>query len=170
MKNINKKQNLSNQGFTLIEVIVAITVLTIGILSLYSMQVSAINGNATANNLTTRSNWASDRIESLLSRPYDCNPVSAHCHDLDDVNGDGTNQPVDANGADSNGGNFGLDNATPATADGKSTSPDGRYTILWNVAVDTPVPHTKTIRVIVTSHDHGVIKTVPMTYIKADNI
>jgi type IV pilus modification protein PilV len=162
------KSTKHNKGFTLVEVMIAIAVLTIGILALYSMQVSAINGNATANNLTNASNWASDRVEILLSRPYDCSPASANCHDLDDDNGDGTNQPVDVNGNDSDGGNFGLDNATAATADGREVSPDGRYTILWNVAVNTPVPSSKTIRVIVTSQDRGVTKTVPLTYIKSE--
>jgi prepilin-type N-terminal cleavage/methylation domain-containing protein len=163
MKNIINTQNSANQGFTLIEVIVAIAVLTIGILSLYSMHVSSINGNATASNLTTRSNWASDRIEILLSRPY------GHS-DLEDVDKDGTNEPVDANGNDSDGGSFGLDDDTSVTADHRDASPDGRYTILWNVAVDTPVPNSKTIRVIVTSLDRGVTKTVPLTYIKSEKL
>lgn len=164
MNFINNKQNVSNQGFTLIEVIIAIAVLTIGILSLYSMHVSAINGNATANNLTTRSSWASDRIELLLNNPYDDYKLK------DKSPEDGTNQDANNDGVDDNGGNFGLDNATPATADGTDTSPDGQFTIFWNVAVDIPVKHTKTIRVIVTSQDRGVTKTVPMTYIKADKI
>jgi prepilin-type N-terminal cleavage/methylation domain-containing protein len=204
MKNINKKLNSSNQGFTLIEVLVAIVVLTIGVLSLYAMQVSTINSNATAKIMTHNSNWASDRIEILISRPYDCSPFMVNCHDLDDVNGDGTNQDADNNGIDDSGGNsidniggivvggnvvdnaggnFGLNDGliydntaglligvNPALADHRITSSDGQFTILWNVAVDTPVPHSKTIRVIVTSQDRGVTKAVPMTYIKADKI
>ncbi len=188
MNILNNKQNHNNQGFTLIEVLVAIVVLTIGILSLYSMQVSAINTNTTASNMTTGSNWASNTIETLLNNPYD---------NLKDVNGDGTNQDTNNDGIDESGGNsinytggvidnaggnFGLNDGliynaaglligvNPALADHRATSPDGRYTILWNVAVDTPVPHSKTIRVIVTSQDRGVTKTVPMTYIKADKI
>ncbi|MBV5328989.1 MAG: prepilin-type N-terminal cleavage/methylation domain-containing protein [Chlorobium sp.] len=157
------KQKQSEQGFTLIEVLVAIAVLTIGILSLYSMHVSSINGNASASNMTMGTNWASDRVEILLSRPYNHS-------DLEDDNGDGTNEPVDANGADTDGGNFGLDNATPTTADGRDTSPDNRYTILWNVGIDTPVPNCKTIRVIVTSQDHGVTKSIPVTYFKYEQI
>ncbi len=161
-KKVNTPNN-SEQGFTLIEVIVAIAVLTIGILSLYTMHVSSINGNASASNMTLGTNWASDRVEILLSRSY------GHS-DLEDDNGDGTNQPVDANGIDTDGGNFGLDNATPATADGRDASPDNRYTILWNVGIDTPVPNCKTIRVIVTSQDRGVTKTIPLTYYKNEQI
>lgn len=160
------------EGFTLIEVMCAIVVLTVGILSLYSMHVATINTNATASRITGAANWASDRIEILLSRPYSCTPVRANCHDLDDVNGDGTNQDTNNDGTDDSGADptFGLDNATPATADHIAASPDGRFTILWNVAVDTPVPNTKTIRVLVTTQERGVTRTVPLTYIKSDTI
>lgn len=161
---------LSNKGFTLIEVICAIAILTVGILSLYSLQISSINTNFSANTVTAASTWASDRVEILINRPYSCNPFRVNCHDLDDVNGDGTGLDLNNDGVDDSGGNFGLDNNTPATADHSATSPDGLYTILWNVAVDTPVPNTKTIRIIVTSMDRGVTKTVSMTYIKSDMI
>ena len=163
---------LSNNGFTLIEVICAIAILTVGILSLYSLQISSINTNSSANTITAASTWASDRVEILINRPYSCNPFSTNCHDLDDTNGNGTGQDTNFDGRDDVGPdfNFGLNDATTATADHSVTSPDGRYTILWNVAVDTPLPNTKTIRVIVTSSDRGVIKSVPLTYIKSDKI
>lgn len=167
---MKKKCYLYNKGFTLIEVLVAIVVLSIGILSLFALQTAAIGTNQAANQFTIASNWASDRIEILLRRPYDCITGLPNCHDLDDDNGDGTNQDPDNNGIDDDGGNFGLDNATPATADGSFTSPDGLYTILWNVAIDTPVPNSKTIRVIVITQDNGMTRTVPMTYIKAKTI
>jgi type IV pilus modification protein PilV len=61
------KPGTQENGFTLIEVVIAIVVLTIGILSTYSMQVSSIQGNATANQLTTASTLALDQIEQILS-------------------------------------------------------------------------------------------------------
>jgi prepilin-type N-terminal cleavage/methylation domain-containing protein len=65
-------KKITNQnGFTLIEALVAMVILTIGILSLYTMQVSAINGNATANRLTTASIAASDCHERLLNVLFD---------------------------------------------------------------------------------------------------
>lgn len=54
-------------GFTLIEVMIAIAVLVIGILSLYTMQISSIQSNSTANQLTTASNLALNQIEQILS-------------------------------------------------------------------------------------------------------
>lgn len=189
MKNILSASPLSEEGFTLIEVIISIAVLTIGILSLYAMHVASINSNATAINMTTGSSWASDRIEILLSRHYN------HA-DLRDDNGNGTGQDANNDGIDDSGGNspgyiggpvdaaggnFGLNGGliftggivtgvNPALADGRSTSPDNRYTILWNIAVDVPVPHCKTIRVIVTSQERGTIKTIPLTYIKNEQL
>lgn len=161
-----------NRGFTLIEVLVAMGVLAFGILAVATMQVTAIRGSAVASNLDIASSWATDRIEILLSRPYDCTPVTLGCHDLDDVDGDGTNQDSNGDGDDDVGADlsFGLDDATDATADGRSVSPDGKYTVYWNVAIDTPVPDTKTIRVLVTSEVGGVTRTVPVTYYKAGGI
>ena len=43
------RQTGGQDGFTLIEVMIAVAVFAIGILSLSVMQTSAINGNASAN-------------------------------------------------------------------------------------------------------------------------
>jgi prepilin-type N-terminal cleavage/methylation domain-containing protein len=64
----NRKQD--SQGFTLVEIMIAISIFTIGILAIASMQVSAINGNDSANNLTGATTWAQDKIEELLAIPY----------------------------------------------------------------------------------------------------
>jgi len=58
-------------GFTLIEALIAMLVLTIGILTLSSMQISAIKGNSTANSLTMASSVATDCYERLMSVEYD---------------------------------------------------------------------------------------------------
>ena len=155
---------VSKAGFTLVEVMVATLVLSIGIGTLYTMHLTAIRANATAYKLTASSNWASDRIERLLALSYD-DP------DLIDDNGDGTDQDSDNDGIDDVGTdlNFGLDNVGPQ-ADGRDNTAPAGYTIVWNIAVDTPVPNSKTIRVIVTSPDRGGTQTVRMTYIKAEVI
>ncbi len=60
----------NGEGFTLIEVIIAISILTIGILAVASMQISAINGNESASNLTGATTWGQDKVEELLALPY----------------------------------------------------------------------------------------------------
>ncbi len=57
----------NNSGFTLIEVMIALVILLIGILSLYGMQITSIKGNSAANQVTTASTLALDQIEQILS-------------------------------------------------------------------------------------------------------
>ena len=61
----------NNQGFTLIEALIAMFVLSIGILALNVMQVTGIKGNTTANKLTIASTLAGNCYERLLNMPYD---------------------------------------------------------------------------------------------------
>lgn len=137
-------------GFTLIETLVAMAVLVIGIFSLYSLQTTSVVYNAKASGITTASNWASDRIEQLLSLDF-------------------TNAAL----LDTNGNAAGGINDTGASADGTATSPDGNYTISWNV-VDYLKPNPsnaadstlKAIRVIVERNDFGNTQTVVFNYYK----
>jgi len=137
-------------GFTLIETLVAMAILVIGIFSLYSLQTTSVVYNAKASGITTSSNWASDRIEQLIAQDYEHG-------DLLDNN---------------NNGVAGLDD-TGASADGTATSPDGYYTISWNVAdYLKPNPNNaaestlKNIRVIVEKNTFGSNQTVVFNYYK----
>ncbi|MCI5157207.1 MAG: prepilin-type N-terminal cleavage/methylation domain-containing protein [Candidatus Electrothrix sp. AUS1_2] len=66
-----KKMNMQQEGFTLIETIIAMAIFTIGILGLFGMQSAAIKKNLTANNITTGATLAADRVEQLLALNYD---------------------------------------------------------------------------------------------------
>ncbi|MEW6289302.1 MAG: prepilin-type N-terminal cleavage/methylation domain-containing protein [Thermodesulfobacteriota bacterium] len=134
-------------GFTLLEVLIAVVIFTIGILSVNAMQIASIGGNFTANRITESTSWASDRVESLLGLDYD----DAALNDGD---------------AD---GDAGLTD-TGASADGNLTSPDGNYTIYWNISEDSPFTGVKTVNVIITTLEKGATKSVTMTYIKADSV
>jgi prepilin-type N-terminal cleavage/methylation domain-containing protein len=57
-------------GFTLMEVLVAVTVFAIGILAAAAMQVAAIKTNATARLINEATVVAAQRAEVLLDRPY----------------------------------------------------------------------------------------------------
>ena len=63
-------------GFTLLEVIVAVSILTVGLLAVASMQTAAIRGNDTAYRVTESVTWAQDRLEFLLALPYDDTALS----------------------------------------------------------------------------------------------
>lgn len=144
------RANVHQGGFTLIEVLVAIVILSIGIMALSTMQTVAIQGNATANRITDSSNWAADRAEQIFTMDYGdkVNATTCDNDELYDANGDGV---------------AGLDD---------SESPDcgpvtkGNYSIVWNVAEDEPMPDTKTIHVIVTRSDQDNSKRVTFEYVK----
>jgi type IV pilus assembly protein PilV len=140
------KKGHNQKGFTLLEVIVSISILTIGLLAVASMQVSAIRGNASAYGITEATSWASDRIEKLTVLPY------GHA-DLQDTDGDGS---------------AGLEDASEATDDNPNPPPThGKYKVYWNVAVDDTADGTKTVNVIVTWADHGIQKRVSIRNIIA---
>lgn len=169
-------KTLSGQtGFTLIEAVVAMAVLTIGILALYTMQVSAIQGNSTASQITRAATDGANNLENIFVMDYD--------DDVNDLDGDGTNQDNGPNdGVDDNGGNFGLqdtqccpDGNDPfgnpvagcvGVADGCAQGQDG-YAVYWNVAVDEPIVDTKRVVVSVVRTDRGVRKNVEFEYIVA---
>ena len=161
---MQKEKKLREDGFTLIEVLVAMVVLIVGILTLYTMQVTAVRGNVHANKLTQAATWDADQLERMLGLDYNSAAL------LKDTDNDGTGQDLNHDGIDDDGGNFGLDDMTMATADGSKTSHDNIYTIFWNVARDVPMPNLKTIRVIVQDNRKILSAPVVFTYIKADVI
>ncbi len=161
---VNFMEARKEKGFSLLEVMVAITLLTFGILAVASMQVSAIKGNALSRDLTKASSLARGKVEELMLAGYN-DPAVA------DADGDGTNQDADDDGLDDDGGNFGLEHDTAAEADGNDseTSSSGIvYRLFWNVAEDEPLNGAKKIRVIVTWTERGAGKRVSMDFIKSD--
>jgi type IV pilus assembly protein PilV len=71
MRANHKKANTTGEGgFTLLEVIVAISILTFGLLAVASMQMTAIRGNYNASNITEATTVAQDRLEDLMGLLY----------------------------------------------------------------------------------------------------
>ena len=56
-----------NRGFTLIETLLAMAIFSVGILAVGSMQISAINNNASARMRTEATILASEKVEELMS-------------------------------------------------------------------------------------------------------
>ena len=165
---------LSEQGgFTLIEALIAMAVLTIGILALYTMQITAIQSNSTAGQITKAASAAANQVEAVFAMDY---------NDLKDLDNDGTNQDANNDGVDDTGDNFGLGDAgccqngndpfgaavpgCTQRADYCAPGQDG-YAIYWNVADNEPMPETKRITVHVAQVDRGMRRVVSFDYIKA---
>lgn len=66
---MNKLTN-NNGGFTLIETVISMGILSIGILALFAMQTLSIRANATASRVTTLATWGGDEIEKMLIDKY----------------------------------------------------------------------------------------------------
>lgn len=58
------------EGYTLIEILIAITILSVGLLAVATMQISAIRVNDTARRMTRRATIAQDKLEHLMSLGY----------------------------------------------------------------------------------------------------
>jgi prepilin-type N-terminal cleavage/methylation domain-containing protein len=61
-----KKEN----GYTLIEVLVSLTIFAVGMLAIAGMQTTAIRMNSIAGKLTNLSTWGMDKIEELSALSY----------------------------------------------------------------------------------------------------
>jgi len=125
----------SQEAFSLMEVLIAIFIFSVGILAVSALQISSMRTNAQARMLTESSSLASESIERLVALPFDD-------ANLADVNKDG------AAGLDKIGG-----------AADFTVVRDG-YTVSWNVAEDVLIDGTKTIRVIVQYNERGVQRQV----------
>lgn len=64
-----KLQN--KKGFTLIEVLIAICILAIGLLSLATLAGTVIRGNSFSNKMTTATTLAQDKMEEIKGLGYD---------------------------------------------------------------------------------------------------
>jgi type IV pilus modification protein PilV len=60
-----------NQGYTLIEVLIAMAIFAVGFLALATLQIKSIKQNASAKMYTEATTMAVDSLERLISLPYD---------------------------------------------------------------------------------------------------
>jgi type IV pilus assembly protein PilV len=115
------------EGFSLIEVLVALVILAVGLLALAMFQITAIRGNAVASKWTVATQLSQDRLDHFRHVPWD-NIVSSSAAGYNT----GTMQPVYA--------------ALPGAAgDAPPPSRGTQFYRVWNVG--SPSPTLKTITV-----------------------
>ena len=134
------KVHCPEQGFTLIEVLIAITLLAIGVLAAAGMQISAIGGNHLAIRVTEASTLAGSTAEDLSGLGFD-DPLLAPTVDPATVD---PSDPATLAAALAD-----LDTATQP-----AIQPDG-FEVFWNVADDQPLADYKTVRVMARRLDRG---------------
>jgi len=143
----------NQKGFTLIEALIAMVILAIGVFSLYSMQITSIEGNSQAISITEAATWGSDRLERLMTLPYDD-------AELTDNKKTGANEGV-----------TGLDNTNvPGRLADSGPVVEGPFTIYWNVADNYPAFGTKTVRVHIERFEQGEVKTITQDFIMMEPI
>ncbi|MCU0613617.1 MAG: prepilin-type N-terminal cleavage/methylation domain-containing protein [Desulfobacterales bacterium] len=135
---------LTQDAFSLIEILIAISIFSIGMLAVVSLQISSMNVNASSRRLTDATAMASERMERLLALPYNHN-------NLLDTDGDG----------DAGLGYIGEDDNN---ADFQETN--GIYNIFWNIAENQFINDTKTIRVIAVYDNRGEQRQVVLQQVK----
>ena len=121
------KALMNDDGFTLIEILIAMSIFLVGFLAVGSMQISAINGNASAQMRTGGTVLATDVVEQLLKCPF--NPTPGILGPYNEAN------PLAAG-------------FHPGPAD-TDWFTDGAYEVQWEVVDDDPVTNAKTIEVLV---------------------
>ena len=137
----------ADHGFTLIEVLMAVSIFSIGILGVAAMQMASVKGNASARGVTDIATWASDRVEKLMALPYNDNGLLPGVYSITAGNLTMTTD--------------GIDNDYDGLIDeGGETGP---VTIEWTVVQDSPVDNTKTLTITVQHNGPSVNKNVSMT-------
>jgi type IV pilus modification protein PilV len=66
MKNYMRKE----QGFTLLEVMIAMTILAIGLLGLAGLQITSVRSNSSASQVSEATVLAQDQLEQLRGTPF----------------------------------------------------------------------------------------------------
>ena len=157
-------QKTNNRGFSLLEVLLGITIFMIGMIGVTALNISSLKSNTFSGNLSEAAIIAASKIEELMNQDFD-DPAS-QLFDVDDDGSNATDQDVDDDGMDDddpddtaanvdNKPNFGLDDVG-ADADYNVqvvNESNMIYNIYWNVAENEPITttpqRTKRITVIV---------------------
>ncbi|MBU0480361.1 MAG: hypothetical protein KKG47_04600 [Proteobacteria bacterium] len=148
---------LSDKGFSIIEILMGVSVFALGLMGVLALLMSSVNSNAFSSRLSEATFLANSKLEDLMSQNYDTAAVAGG--DLADTDGDAAG-----------GSPFGLFDFMPATADWNDP-PQGRntaFTVLWNNAPGQPGPNSTTTRVVVTWSEKGVQRRIGVTGVIKD--
>jgi len=138
-----KKYIKKKNGFTLIEVLVALTILIVGIMGTLMLEVTAIQGNSSSREIQSAMVLAEDFLEQSKNFSYTDSKLTSGAHTNSEL---GTSNPIDVEG---NGG--------------------GRYTRTWAVVDNSLLTNTKNITVTVGWTKNLVSHSVQLTAVKVNN-
>jgi prepilin-type N-terminal cleavage/methylation domain-containing protein len=87
MMNFRERLRKQDNGFTLLEVMIALTVLSFALLSLVSMAATVIRGNVFSNKVATATTLAQDEMERIKGLSYNLIPAQAGTEDYGTITG-----------------------------------------------------------------------------------
>jgi hypothetical protein len=158
----------NSRGFSILEILLGITVFMIGMLGVIALNISSLKSNTFSGNMSEAVVIASGKLEELMALDFD---------DLVDTDNDGTDQDLGNTGSDTDafgGLNFGLEHTGTGAgeADGfdLAVGKNGMYNVYWNVAVGEPLSErTKIVNVIVEWYIKDKIRSANMSTIILDH-
>ncbi len=156
MKIMTNDTTHNNNGFTLLEVMIAVIVLSIGVIATYMMQMNSITGNSAANRLSASTNTGAIMVEEIVNMPY-----NAANYDIDiDTDGDGfidTDADTFTDGTGTNDDEAGLTDITEGATTSDYTTTytvnGSNFTVDINVARNFPDNGMDTIGVIIRNNE-----------------
>ncbi len=157
---VMKDKMSAENGFTLIEVMVAILVLSIGILGVTMMLTGSISSNSKADVITTTTTLAADQIEYLMSLDYNdplLNDPPGPTHGPAFLRNPLPPLPAQERVSSINVVKYPPDHQTNIQARGIV------YSVYWNVADNYPVQKIKTVYIIVVANERGVRRLVMLS-------
>ncbi len=140
MRTLNRRVE-RDKGFSLVEVMVAMVILAVGLLSLAQMMVVATNANALSGRMTACAALAKEQLELLRAVPF---YIDVQNKVRDDRLADGGDVNADAtNGA-------GVNTFQYYDQEGQPTGGNGQYVVRWMVEnVSPPAMPMEMLRVTV---------------------
>lgn len=160
MQSLTETLLKNNRGFSLLEVLLGVTVFMIGMLGVTALNISSLKSSTFSGNMSEATFVAADKLEELLAMKYE---------DLvDGADADGIDQDIAPNdGIDDDGGNFGLDDiGADADYSDLNLGRNDMYEVYWNVAEDEPMENTKRVNVIVRWQVKEVWRQINMTLVR----
>ena len=134
-------------GFSLIEVLLGITIFMIGMLGVTALNISSLKSNTFSGNMSEAVIIAGDKLEELMAVDFGHEYLTAGNHIEDKI------------------GDFDPDDNHPIPDDVPDPlGKNGIYTVSWNVVDDEPLPEeTKTVIVTVEWYMKDVKRSMSMS-------